>query len=146
MAKIIRSFFHSWHIACISYSECQKLPVGGLRMATSTPWGMSDYCEKVTRGISFLGTPSHGGYRVSKKMYEKRIAEKGLAHGEITADYGNYLWFEEDCQWSFVVAAFPEFFSEKNQKAAKETIDYWYPKYFENGDIRTRRQLGMMDN
>jgi len=33
-----------------------------------TPWGLSDSVKKVTEGILYVTTPSHGGFKVNEKL------------------------------------------------------------------------------
>lgn len=100
-------------------------------MATSTPWGPSQQVDHVARGIVWYSTASHGGYHLSSR----RIAE-------MPEEYRNHNpwagpgWYEEDCDWAFVVLSFPEIFkgyygAEKFERVAEEarkTIEWLYSK------------------
>jgi len=92
-------------------------------MATSTPWGLSQDTEKVTRGINFYSTASHGGYKLSKKMNEKvhpafkREGWAGMAHKG---------WYEEDCDWAIVVFTFPQYFKSEEYAQAVDTLRRWH--------------------
>lgn len=90
-------------------------------MATSTPWGPSQHAERVTRGITFYGTAGHGGYKVSAKL-------NASMPGHLRLDDG---WYEEDCDWSLVVTAFPQHFDDKTREAAKRTLKAWKPEAYE---------------
>jgi hypothetical protein len=92
-------------------------------MNQSTPWGKSDYIKKYTRGIAFLATPGHGGFRVSKKLALKKIPAEMIRVASI--NMGNYFWFEEDCAWSVVAISFPEVFPDLIE-TAKKSFDRWY--------------------
>lgn len=62
-------------------------------MATTTPWGKSQYSKPLTRGIIFYGTAGHGGYHVSKKLnalIPERVRDRGG-------------WYEEDCAWAIPI-------------------------------------------
>jgi hypothetical protein len=96
-------------------------------MATSTPWGASDYKSKVTRGINFYGTPGHGGYCVSKGL----AAKMHPALQSVGEWYGGALWFEEDCAYSAVYLAFPEHFEAAKVAGAHESIKDYYPDAYE---------------
>ena len=94
-------------------------------MATSTPWGTSQYVEKVERGISFLGTAGHGGYRVANGKLDKACREQGVSVHYTHRD-SNYTWFEEDCEWSFVAILFPHCFKPEHIEIARNTVrEYW---------------------
>ena len=70
----------------------------GLRSdKTNSPWGHIDNTEKTPiSGVTFVSTPSHGGYRVTVK----RAKEMHPALFDLGIDYGGrYYWFEEDCDW-----------------------------------------------
>jgi len=84
-----------------------------------TPWGKSDHQRKVTRGINFYSTPSHGGFKVSNGMLKKM--------NPILASIGMDGWFEEDCAWCAVYLAFPELFNPEHVKQAKDTLKNWWP-------------------
>jgi hypothetical protein len=97
-------------------------------MATSTPWGASQYSKTITRGIVFYGTAGHGGFHVSETFL------KQMPDYLKTADtYANGMegWFEEDSAWVLVVTAFPQLFTEKDQISAKDTLRNWYPDAYE---------------
>ena len=65
----------------------------------NTPWGKSDSKINVTKGISFVGTPSHGGYAVTPSAAKKFLSESAIKRG---LAYGGYLFFEEDCDYAIV--------------------------------------------
>ena len=90
-------------------------------MATSTPWGKSDHTHKIAPGITFYGTPSHGGIRVSAKLNQ-------LIPEYMRQESG---WYEEDCDYSKVVAVFPELFDDKEREAAKEVLAGYFPDEYE---------------
>lgn len=90
-------------------------------MATQTPWGKSQDKTKITRGINFYSCAGHGGYKVSKKLNESMPEA-------LRNDDG---WYEEDCEWSCVVVAFPQHFDEYKYKAAIATMKQWLWKRYE---------------
>jgi len=69
-------------------------------MATQTYWGKSQTAKKITDGIIFYTTASHGGFHVSKKLNQQ-------IHWGWRREDG---WYEEDCEWSIVVLTFPTLF------------------------------------
>jgi hypothetical protein len=86
-----------------------------------TPWGRSDSSTRVARGIVFYDTPSHGGYHVAPTVNATMPDHLRLADG----------WYEEDCDWSRVVTAFPETFTAKDREAAEHTLRNWCPAAWE---------------
>lgn len=88
-------------------------------MATSTPWGSSQYSKVYTKGITFYGTAGHGGFHVSSKFNEKIPAYMREANG----------WYEEDCDWAKVAVCFPEFFADQKAHAKKTLADWCYEEY-----------------
>jgi hypothetical protein len=90
-------------------------------MATQTPWGKADHVSKVTRGIIFYGTPSHGGYHVSKTL-----------NARVDPAWRNALgWYEEDCDWAIVVLTFPEYFPSQTIEQAHYSGRNWHPDAYE---------------
>ncbi len=72
----------------------------------NSPWGVIDSVEKTPiSGVTFVSTPSHGGYRVTvNRAKEMRVCLLDLA-----IDYGSrYYWFEEDCNYVAVLLTWPE--------------------------------------
>lgn len=52
------------------YRHCEKLAHGtdpDVHVGSRTPWGKADNVERVAPGIVFAGTPSHGGYKLSRE-------------------------------------------------------------------------------
>lgn len=98
-------------------------------MATWTPWGTGQHQENVERGITFIGTAGHGGYRVSTKKVQKASRETGIGY-HCTHSDDNYTWFEEDCEWGFVALLFPKCFSSELLESAKKTIQGNWPELY----------------
>ncbi len=86
-----------------------------------TPWGKANYKKPIVPGITFYGTPSHGGIKVKAKI-NHRIPEY------IRKEDG---WYEEDCDWAIVTFIFPQFFSWEERSQAKHTFMNWYPDEYE---------------
>lgn len=87
----------------------------------NTPWGRADSSDVKAKGIVFYGTPSHGGFHLSKERQEEMP--------EILRLDGP--WYEEDVDWARVATAFPQFFSEKEKDDARETLRNWSPDVYE---------------
>lgn len=108
----------------------------------NSPWGQIDQVIKYSRGFSFVSTPSHGGFRITKKV----LAEYCLDHEDVSKhagiEQGNYVFFEEDCAWCLLFFESPrllQLYCEKTSKdpeslfqLCKKQSEYFYPKYFQN--------------
>jgi hypothetical protein len=96
-----------------------------MNMATSTPWGQSDYSKKYAPGIIEYSTPSHGGFHVAgKKLTKMPPALRSIA-------YPRDGWFEQDTAWCAVPLAFPQFFAYQTNVRAKELLRRVYPQVYE---------------
>jgi hypothetical protein len=63
----------------------------------NSPWGQIDHTHPVTRGVAWVGTPGHGGLRVSRGFAEVHLTPQARAKG---IEQGGYYWFEEDCRYA----------------------------------------------
>lgn len=97
---------------------------------THTPWGYPDTITEIAPGIVSYSTPSHGGIWLSPE----RVAEMPPPLQAFVPFGGPQprpgRWFEEDCDWSIVALAFPQFFSADDQGAALLTIQHYKPELF----------------
>lgn len=109
-------------------------------MAVSTPWGTGQYVEKVARGIAFIGTAGHGGYRVSNGKLDKACASKGFAV-KYTRKDKDYTWFEEDCEWAFVAILFPENFKPEHIDDARRIINNYWPDLYTYNNLERRGKI-----
>ncbi len=82
----------------------------------NTPWGHADHVKDIGAGILAVTTPSHGGYFVPPELYAQMPPD--LRHNP----YGKGTWFEEDCEWSLVALAFPQYFNSVAIIAAVDTL------------------------
>lgn len=89
--------------------------------ATQTPWGQANTSDSIADGITFYGTPSHGGYNLSPE----RLAQMPAKYRVETTGPG---WFEEDCEALAVVLAFPECFP--NIPVPQEQLRGMFEAYF----------------
>jgi uncharacterized protein DUF7007 len=100
-------------------------------MATTTPWGISDYSEQIAPGIMRYGTPRHGGIHLSAK----RQAEMPTTLlGSDNAYFARLLqvgWYEEDCEWARVALAFPQFFTLDDVDLASELLRRYNPEVYQ---------------
>jgi hypothetical protein len=94
-----------------------------------TPWGVSDYEKKFERGLTWVGTPSHGGFLVGKAYARKHLTPAAVAEGQ---PFGQYLAYEEDCDAAIVLYELPqtrEGFSDVTDADLVESLSRWHPKY-----------------
>ena len=85
------------------------------KAAMPCPWGEIQSAQTVTPGIDFVQTAGHGGYRLSREVYNQM--PQHLREYSFTKDQ----WFEEDCSWCAVVLAFPQHFTPAFIEAARQT-------------------------
>lgn len=107
-----------------------------------SPWGKIDQVTKYATGFSFIGTPRHGGFRVSLRRLQKQALnpEKIMQLGGIAM--GQYVFFEEDCAYCLYLLDAPNelrLFAQyigKNPDelfvSCKRQVQNWFPKYFIN--------------
>lgn len=82
-----------------------------------TPWGSADHVERVCPGVQAVSTSGHGGYAVMPEV----VAKWPQALRDFVP-FAGPGWYEEDCDWSVVVAAMPEHFGIVKQAAAVKMI------------------------
>ena len=90
---------------------------------TSTPWGAANGRYRYGFGVSFYSCPGHGGFKVSDGM----LAQMPPA----LANIGRDGWFEEDCDWAAVAAAFPRMFTADELDSAFQSLRDYHPDAFE---------------
>lgn len=90
----------------------------------STPWGRADSLETYRRGIAFVSTPRHGGFRVARSLAERTFPPQVL---DATIFSSGYYWFEEDCMAAFVALAFPNLDLGIEVPAAAKVAKTYYP-------------------
>ena len=94
-----------------------------------TPWGSSDSEKQFERGLTWVGTPSHGGFLVGKAYARKHLSPAAIAEG---SPFGQCLAFEEDCDAAIVLYELPasrEGFSNVTDADLLESLSRWHPKY-----------------
>ena len=99
-----------------------------------TPWGISDSSERVAKGITFYGTPSHGGYKISQERFDS-MPEAFRNY----KPFAKHLWYEEDCDWAIVRIAFNLDFiknegidrASETYTQAENTLRNWNPDTWE---------------
>jgi hypothetical protein len=79
----------------------------------TTPWGQSHSETVIGAGIMEYTTASHGGIHISGEVFERMPAEL-----RAIGTWAGPLWYEEDCDSSIVICAFPELFPARRVWAA----------------------------
>ena len=101
-----------------------------------TPWGISQNVARYARGLSQVSTAGHGGFMLGKGFANKYLSPEAIAEG---MNYGNYLCYEEDCQWAIVVYELPQFWSAMYPKTGdveifkhvRNSLERWNPEYLQ---------------
>lgn len=103
-----------------------------------TPWGAADFVEPLARGISWVGTPRHGGLRIAKGFAKRHLSSAAIKRAE---EFANYLWYEEDVAWMIPMWELPQFWPKafmhmRDYNTFQSRYDYlwqglsrWFPQY-----------------
>jgi hypothetical protein len=70
----------------------------------NTPWGKSDSRVGIERGVSWVGTPGHGGLAITARVASRTLTVEALQHAERR---GGYYFFEEDCAFAIAFYEIP---------------------------------------
>jgi hypothetical protein len=111
------------------YCEFARFPERP-KPVVNTPWGVAQHSREYAPGIVFYSTASHGGFHLSDArvaMMPKCLREFVPFGGE---QRGAGRWLEEDCDWSIVAIAFPQFFKPEDIEVALSTIKHYKPELF----------------
>ena len=109
----------------------------------NTPWGRSDFQEKKADGITFYGTPRHGGIKLSEErnaQVPQYLKDAGFGGKPESG------WYEEDVDWGIVALVFPEAFTPEEIETARGIFGYFKPDALARWDrerdfqIELRRQ------
>lgn len=85
-----------------------------------SPWGPIDHWREIAPGIAEVGTPGHGGIKLSRGRNARIPADVRRKGG----------WYEEDVDWSIVAVFFPEAFSPDEVKQAASALKNYHPEAF----------------
>lgn len=92
-----------------------------VHVGSRTPWGTADDVVKVAPGIASVGTPSHGGLKLSPER-NKQVNPAWRRSGG---------WYEEDCEAGIVMVSFPDAFPADPEGLADKSAKNWYPDEYE---------------
>lgn len=97
----------------------------------NTPWGKSDSKITLTRGISFVTTPGHGGFAVTPSAALTYLSTAAVARA---TKYDSYYFFEEDCDAFIVLFELPASMLEKlggiqTEEQIIKALSRWHADY-----------------
>jgi len=91
----------------------------------NTPWGRADNIRRLADGIWFVGTPGHGGLKLSASLNKKMPQVVRTPGG----------WYEEDLAYNWVVVMFPELIERGlvsgTLEEAHQSLRDWFPTEYE---------------
>ncbi|MBZ5721191.1 MAG: hypothetical protein LAO03_12500, partial [Acidobacteriia bacterium] len=86
---------------------------------TATPWSTSDMSYKLSKGVVWYNTPSHGGFAFTEAAAQRLLTPAAIARAE---RYAGRLWFEEDCLASLVLLEHPEYMDMLGARASEADL------------------------
>jgi hypothetical protein len=97
----------------------------------NTPWGKSDSKITLAPGVSFVTTPSHGGFAVTPTAALHYLSTAAVARA---AKYSNYYFFEEDCDALIVLFELPQALRIKypgvpTKDSLVKSLSIWHADY-----------------
>lgn len=92
----------------------------------NTPWGKSDSKTNYLRGVSFVGTPGHGGFAVTSKAAHQYLTAQARAKAEFR---NGYFFFEEDCDAFIVMLEIPQTRDQYSEDKIVESLSHWHADY-----------------
>jgi hypothetical protein len=105
----------------------QQGDVSNIREGSRTPWGQADYVDHTAPGIVVVGTPGHGGVKLSSERNKVIPVALRTSSG----------WYEEDCEWAIAALYHPDGFPyvsddlDAVREIAKQTVIRWSPDEYE---------------
>lgn len=82
-----------------------------------TPWGTAQTKTQVTRGVIFVTTASHGGYKLTPKRNQEIPSPFRTTDG----------WYEEHCEAALVAYFLQDDCFTAYKSIARETVEHWFP-------------------
>lgn len=107
----------------------------GIRVGSRTPWGAADHVTDIAAGITAVGTPGHGGVKLTPQRNRQIPSALRESSG----------WYEEDCEWNIPARYFPEEFAAQPhirqtpgeiRDSAEASIKAWFPERWEKANGR----------
>lgn len=106
----------------------------------NTIWGSVQREAQVAEGITFVSTASHGGYVLS----EERAAQVQEKFPGFKSKYSTPREFEEDCDASVIVLAFPECFTDEEVYFAVQMVSSYAQGNSDESDKWVRVACGLI--
>jgi len=106
------------------------------KSAPRTPWGRADAAYNLARGVTFYGTPSHGGLKVSRGAARSKLSPAAIKQAD---QWGGAYWYEEDVAIAIPLYEVPEWREQARRKmgmksesehSLERTIERYFPEYF----------------
>lgn len=95
-----------------------------IQVGDGSPWGRVERVN-VMGDIFAVSTTSHGGFWVPPEVLDR----VPVTHQYATfRQQGLRGWFEEDCDWSWLVFSFPESFTGEEREVALRIVDHMLAK------------------
>ena len=92
-----------------------------VKVGSRTPWGKVDSVSEIAEGIFSVGTPGHGGLKLSRKKNSQMPSFMRNDGG----------WYEEDCEWSKVALVFSKAFTKESVLQAHKSCRDWFPDEYQ---------------
>jgi hypothetical protein len=102
--------------------------VTNVQEGSRTPWGTADYVSHPAPGIAIVGTPGHGGIKLSPER--NRVIPTALRTSS--------GWYEEDCEVNIVGLYHPEAFQGEGRplddirEQSRQGVVEWFPSGYES--------------
>lgn len=96
-----------------------------MKAIINTPWGVAQTAHHYAEGIDYFETATHGGFVLSPKRDAELLRRFPDFH-----PWAGPCNYEEDCDWSFIVVTFPQFFNPDTIQAAQATARRVYDGAF----------------
>jgi hypothetical protein len=109
------------------FREDREWGIAKVEVGSRTPWGAADHVDHVAPGIAVVGTPSHGGVKLSPER--NRLIPKALRQSS--------GWYEEDCEAAIPGLYFPSAWPHWSQDRFEESVKRWSPDAYEEATGRT---------
>ena len=105
---------------------------------TYSPWGHIQHTEQFAPGFRSVSTSSHGGFMISRGFADEHLTFAARNRGMRYT--GDYLCYEEDCDWAIPAIELPEYWEEifrwSSEDVQKDpythlltSLSRWHPDY-----------------
>lgn len=92
-----------------------------------SPWGQTDHQRKIADGLTWVSTPSHGGFMlIPGSATADRLSQAAKDSGD---KCGQALAYEEDCAWRILAWELPDLFPDIDRDETFRCLSSWEPEY-----------------